>query len=58
MEKGNHSELAFCCGHGNAQEEYAMRRKRNKTMVAPGCSSKTIENVQYKKISTIVILLC
>jgi len=28
MEEGNHSgELEICGGHGNAQEEYAMRRR-------------------------------
>jgi len=28
MEEGNHlGELEICDGHGNAQEEYAMRRE-------------------------------
>jgi len=29
MEEGNQpGDLAISCGHGNAQEEYAMRRRR------------------------------
>jgi len=36
MEEGNQSgELAINGGHGNAQEEYAMRRRR---IVCSGCS--------------------
>ena len=39
MEEGNQSgDLAISGGHGNAQEEYAMRRRNGEAEIRESCS--------------------
>ena len=44
MEEGNQSgDLAISGGHGNAQEEYAIRREIN--IACKGCDNRTFLSV-------------